>query len=205
DRTDCGNGIVEGSEQCDDGNNDGGDGCSVFCQIEPTCPQNGGPCTSECGDGILLPDEIAAGHECDDGNNIDGDGCSADCKFEPGWVCELKEDDSSVLILPLVLRDFWGWNDSPNTRGEYAHPDFYRENPGLTTGMVKSTLDSDGLPEWSGMSTQTIADSRTQFQPGGNYAPPAEWTWFKMWYRDHPVFNRTIIDNITLTELPNGA
>src|SRR5699024_2095174 len=85
------------------------------------------------------------------------------------------------------------------------HPDFYRENPGLTTGMVKSTLDSDGLPEWSGMSTQTIADSRTQFQPGGNYAPPAEWTWFKMWYRDHPVFNRTIIDNITLTELPNGA
>ncbi len=29
----CGNGIVEGLEQCDDGNTVGGDGCSATCQV----------------------------------------------------------------------------------------------------------------------------------------------------------------------------
>jgi cysteine-rich repeat protein len=30
----CGNGVVEGSEECDDGNVIGGDGCSATCQLE---------------------------------------------------------------------------------------------------------------------------------------------------------------------------
>ena len=31
--TECGNGVVEGEEQCDDGNLDGGDGCSPVCKV----------------------------------------------------------------------------------------------------------------------------------------------------------------------------
>lgn len=31
--TQCGNGVVEGEEQCDDGNLDSGDGCSVHCKV----------------------------------------------------------------------------------------------------------------------------------------------------------------------------
>jgi cysteine-rich repeat protein len=31
----CGNGLLEGIEQCDDLNTADGDGCSSFCQIEP--------------------------------------------------------------------------------------------------------------------------------------------------------------------------
>lgn len=31
----CGNGIVEGTETCDDGGTDGGDGCSATCALEP--------------------------------------------------------------------------------------------------------------------------------------------------------------------------
>src|SRR5262249_10269704 len=31
----CGNGVVEGSEQCDDGNTDSGDCCSSACGAEP--------------------------------------------------------------------------------------------------------------------------------------------------------------------------
>ena len=31
--TECGNGVVEGEEQCDDGNTDAGDGCSSVCKV----------------------------------------------------------------------------------------------------------------------------------------------------------------------------
>lgn len=37
----CGDGIVDGSEQCDDGNTTSGDGCSSTCQLEST----GGTCS----------------------------------------------------------------------------------------------------------------------------------------------------------------
>jgi cysteine-rich repeat protein len=62
----CGNGTVETTEECDDGNTTDGDGCSANCTVEP-----------ECGNGIL-----EAGEECDDGNTTDGDGCSASCEDE---------------------------------------------------------------------------------------------------------------------------
>jgi cysteine-rich repeat protein len=59
----CGDGVVEGTEACDDGNDVSGDGC------EPNCTE-----TPVCGNGVL-----EAGETCDDGNNVDGDQCSADC------------------------------------------------------------------------------------------------------------------------------
>ena len=96
----CGDGIVSGDEQCDDGNTIDGDGCSKKCKIEQsycgdgkTDPGEGcddgnnvdgdgcsATCTPEpiCGDG-----KLDAGEGCDDGNNVDGDGCSADCTIEP--------------------------------------------------------------------------------------------------------------------------
>lgn len=33
----CGDGIIEGDEQCDDGNTTDGDGCSTFCLVEENC------------------------------------------------------------------------------------------------------------------------------------------------------------------------
>ncbi len=62
----CGDGNLDPGEECDDGNNVDGDGCSAVCTVEPFC-----------GDGNLDP-----GEECDDGNNVDGDGCDANCKVE---------------------------------------------------------------------------------------------------------------------------
>jgi cysteine-rich repeat protein len=64
----CGDGVVEGIEECDDGNTTGGDGCTADCTVEGD---------GVCGDGIL-----DAGEECDDGNTVDGDGCAADCTDE---------------------------------------------------------------------------------------------------------------------------
>jgi len=68
----CGDGTLGGSEECDDGNTVGGDGCSPVCMFE------------ECGNGVLDPGEM-----CDDGNTVDGDGCSA--------VCTLEECGNNIL------------------------------------------------------------------------------------------------------------
>jgi len=43
----CGNGIVGGSEQCDDGNTTNGDGCSRTCTIEPGYNCSGTPSTCQ--------------------------------------------------------------------------------------------------------------------------------------------------------------
>jgi cysteine-rich repeat protein len=62
----CGNTVKEGTEQCDDGNTQPGDGCSSQCQIEIVC-----------GDNIK-----SGGETCDDGNTVEGDGCSPTCTVE---------------------------------------------------------------------------------------------------------------------------
>jgi uncharacterized repeat protein (TIGR01451 family) len=63
----CGNGIVNTGEQCDDGNNIDGDGCSASCTLEGA---------GFCGDGV-----IQAPEECDNGpnNGQNGNSCSAGC------------------------------------------------------------------------------------------------------------------------------
>ena len=87
----CGDGLVLGDEQCDDGNLDSEDGCSDICLVETgwtctgepsTCIEDDGTAAPVCGDGI-----VETGEACDDGNTEDGDGCSATCAVEDGWSC----------------------------------------------------------------------------------------------------------------------
>jgi cysteine-rich repeat protein len=92
----CGDNIVEGSEQCDDGNTTPGDGCSSTCAVEPRCGDNTINGTDECddgnttgGDGCSATCELEcgnglsdAGEECDDGNTTSFDGCSETCTVE---------------------------------------------------------------------------------------------------------------------------
>ena len=85
----CGNGVLDSGEGCDDGNSNDGDGCNRLCQLDANwlCPIPGQPCIDlrACGNGVLTSDET-----CDDGNTQDGDGCSADCKtIEDGWRCRV--------------------------------------------------------------------------------------------------------------------
>lgn len=64
----CGNGLVEGLEECDDGNNADGDGCSSTCELEPGGdPCVGIPASDELGlraqlvaDGLVNPVDIGA-------------------------------------------------------------------------------------------------------------------------------------------------
>jgi len=80
----CGDGIIAGTDPCDDGNTASGDGCSVNCKLEPgfVCVTQGSVPNSvchrpTCGDGLEEGFE-----QCDDGNLTPGDGCSASCTVE---------------------------------------------------------------------------------------------------------------------------
>jgi fibro-slime domain-containing protein len=85
----CGDGELGTGEACDDGDDDGGDGCAVGCgAVETgwTCGDAGVPCveTQVCGNGLLEP-----GETCDDHNVGATDGCGATCAIEPGWACPI--------------------------------------------------------------------------------------------------------------------
>lgn len=71
----CGDGALDPSEECDDGNLASGDGCSANCVREP-----------RCGDWIVDPYE-----DCDDGNTLAGDGCAATCVFESTCGDDVRE------------------------------------------------------------------------------------------------------------------
>ena len=59
----CGDGVVDGDEACDDGNDIDSDACLTTCEL------------AACGDGIVQP-----GEACDDANAINTDAC-VECKL----------------------------------------------------------------------------------------------------------------------------
>lgn len=71
----CGNGAVDPTDECDDGNNTDEDGCSAVCLAEI------------CGDGVT---QGGLGEECDDANATNGDGCSASCLDEVAVSVDIK-------------------------------------------------------------------------------------------------------------------
>ena len=96
----CGDGLITGTESCDDGNTDAGDGCSVACAVEDgwSCEDEPSDCAEVCGDGVITDSEA-----CDDGNTDDGDGCSASCAVEEGWECEDEPSDCGTVCGDGIL------------------------------------------------------------------------------------------------------
>ncbi len=98
----CGNGRLDRSEQCDDGNTTAGDGCSPTCLLEAG---------NICGNSIVeRPFE-----QCDDGNTLNGDGCTSRCRFEPNFVAGLSVCGDGVVAEAEEcddgnVRDFDGCN-----------------------------------------------------------------------------------------------
>src|SRR4030095_2148797 len=104
----CGNGIIGGTEQCDDGNVIGADGCSVTCQVEPcfqcagqpsVCsPDTGAPCT----DNVFCngPDTCNGGTCSVHGGNPcpgpDGDGNCAESCNEAADSCTAADPNGSA-------------------------------------------------------------------------------------------------------------
>jgi cysteine-rich repeat protein len=87
--SECGNGIAEGLEDCDDGNHADGDGCTAECIYETgwSCSTDQPTiCQPRCGDGKRVGTETAA-DRCDDHGIATGDGCDAQCHVEASWSC----------------------------------------------------------------------------------------------------------------------
>lgn len=125
----CGNGVVEGPEECDDKNKTPGDGCENDCKKSvdsdkdglfdsvDNCPgvpnpkqedtdkdKVGDACDSpDCGNGVKEGDEA-----CDDDNTLSGDGCSATCRIESFQV-------GSVIITEFLYNPV----KTDDSKGEY--------------------------------------------------------------------------------------
>ncbi len=94
----CGDGVVQATESCDDGNTISGDGCESNCTVTLALPGCGNGIvegTEQCDDGNTVNDDgcdmnckltacgnalVTSGEDCDDGNTTDGDGCDSNCK-----------------------------------------------------------------------------------------------------------------------------
>lgn len=104
DLPECGDGVAEGPEECDDGNTTGGDCCSSACEFEPAgsaCP-DGNVCNGDdtCdGAGTCQPGTTL---DCDDGDACTQDSCDpvGGCEnpAEPATTCADTWAKASLLV-----------------------------------------------------------------------------------------------------------
>jgi len=128
----CGDGVIQTPEQCDDGNEDADDGCSLDCRVE-------------CGDGVVGAAEtcdstIADGMpgacpaSCDDGDScttdtLSGSECTAECAFGP--ISAPADDDGCCPTGADSTTD----NDCTSVCG----------NGAVEAGETCDTMIADGL------------------------------------------------------------
>lgn len=139
----CGNGQIEGDEECDDGNVDNTDSCLSTC-LDASCgdgfvherveecddgnQSNTDDCTvacapSSCGDGF-----VQGAEECDDGNATSYDGCEDDCTETSAGVIDAGAYHVCALVDDGAIR-CWGrgesgqlGNGSTENAGEFTPP-----------------------------------------------------------------------------------
>jgi len=132
--TECGDGIIVGTEACDDDDTDDGDGCSATCTVEAGYECTGAPstCTNmrcgdgevDSGDGTCIPDGDGDGVANTRDNcpmvanpsqkDTDGDGVGDVCELDNpdtsdgGGCCSSGSDNTGGILLAfgigLVLR-----------------------------------------------------------------------------------------------------
>lgn len=177
----CANFLLDTNEQCDDGNNVPGDGCSADCSS-----------SEQCGNQVI---DVIAGERCDDGNALSRDGCASVCESEqaqwtltrpgpiPSWHTDAAYDLTRRRIVmfsgqqnddpvnfgdaPLPARDVWefdgvAWilrNPASRPSGRLGHAMAYDGNRrrivlfgGYASGYMNDTWEFDGT-NWAALDT----------------------------------------------------
>ena len=128
----CGDGMVDPGEACDDGNQIPDDECTHLCAL-PVCGDGvvqageqcdagldngaGKACLATCVDNVCGDGDKGPGEGCDDGNLDDGDLCTAECalatcgdgKLNAGEACDdgnvVNDDDCTNACTKAVCGD----------------------------------------------------------------------------------------------------
>ena len=115
----CANGLLEGSEACDDGNSVSGDGCTAACAVETGWLCEGGDstkpdtCNPDAGDNWI----VSGVEECDDGNAISGDGCSSSGLVEFSYVCFDNPESGPLNICVKIDESSYIYDTIANMAG----------------------------------------------------------------------------------------
>lgn len=152
DQAECGNGIVEGIEECDDGNDSSGDGCGG-CFVESGWSCDGEACDPVCGDR-----ELVAAETCDP--TVTPGYCSADCSEIIGSCgdgavqaeAESCDPSSGNIRGCASCRPAFGFECEPETNtcvasgipGETVAGDMSPENRQLYCGWLLDLLGGTG-------------------------------------------------------------
>jgi cysteine-rich repeat protein len=178
----CGDGVVEGLEECDDGNTAGGDCCSSICQYQPA---GSSPCILEarmCGDpvaGCVMPMLVAVVADPEgDARDVQGEvtlngatagklkmrpaagapGACGSHAFPPGQVfagqVKLKAKGGGVLEMQLAATD-----KAKNSSPSYAlPPDILQPNAAPEVGEVTLSQDTFRVGEKGALRVTAEAD-----------------------------------------------
>jgi fibro-slime domain-containing protein len=220
----CGDGLVVGTEDCEDGDAPpaDGDGCDAACHFEEgfACDVVGAPCRAvTCGDGVREGTE-----PCDDGDHDLGDGCDPFCRSEPrctdgtcvsvcgdgvrlpGEACDdgnLRDGDGCSATCAVDAGFTCADAAGPST-SSVSIPIVYRDFRGADVGGhpdFEAYLGSDrGI-----VATLLGADGKPVYAragAGGTTTSPAA---FDQWYRDTSGVNVAIVERLVLPMIPSGA
>ena len=102
----CGDNIINGEEECDDGNNINGDGCNEYCvnEVKKSSGGGGGGLVNYCGDGrIQNPNSYGQKEECDGSAGLkEGETCSNICTIiSSEKVMVLGEEGAPSLTISI--------------------------------------------------------------------------------------------------------
>lgn len=169
----CGNGILGGGEECDDGNNVNGDCCRVDCKFEnpgAVCSSDANACTDDVCDGAGSCTHPNNTDPCDDGDICTAPGSCSGGACQPSGILlpldrvKLKAKfkggvaDDKMLIKANVLTD--GSISPPSSAGMYLE------------------LIADGSPVWSatipsGPAWDVLGSKGVSFRYNPSASPPA--------------------------------
>ena len=153
----CGDNLVNGNEQCDDGNSINNDSCLNSCL------------NNICGDGFLN----SVAEQCDDGNSNNFDGCSSSCliELEAVFLANYSDLCKNCGSAPPGFGggDWWYYNVTLNETGGFA---------GINVSSRQKCYSDPNSDDCDPVKTDIADKYGTNYiSPGGQIMSNNEWVW----------------------------